>query len=289
MPKGRIGQPQREDTQKRLHEKERNMPQQREQSSRFRLHGKTGLVIGASRGLGRQIASALASAGADVVIVDLETQSVPLTRSAKEIAAESGQNVLPVCGDVSEWSSLDSLHEAVHNVCPQVDILVNVAGVQIRKPSVEFTEEDWNRVININLRGTFRSCQVFGRDMIEQGAGRIINIASMNSVVSLPERTLYCMSKAGVVAMTKSLAIEWARSNITVNAISPGYFKTEMTAALFDRKPWVERLMMEIPLQRPGVPADLDGLVVLLASDASSYLTGQNLLVDGGFTAGEMI
>jgi NAD(P)-dependent dehydrogenase (short-subunit alcohol dehydrogenase family) len=255
----------------------------------FGLQGKTGLIIGASRGLGRQIAVALACAGANLVVVDLERESAALTQSAQEIAAESGRSVLPVCGDVSEWASLDLLHDAVHRICSGVDILVNVAGVQIRKPSVEFTEEDWNRVININLRGTFRACQVFGGDMIAQGGGRIINIASMNSVVSLPERTLYCMSKAGVVAMTKSLAIEWARFNITVNAISPGYFKTEMTAPLFDRKAWVKRLMMEIPLQRPGVPADLDGLVVLLASDASSYITGQNLLVDGGFTAGEMI
>lgn len=265
------------------------MREQHRVTDLFGLSGKIGLVIGASRGLGRQISSVLACAGANMVVVDLEREIAALTQSAKEIAAESGRSVLPICGDVSGWASLDLLHDAVHDVCPRVDILVNVAGVQIRKPSVEFTEEDWNRVININLRGTFRACQVFGSDMIEQGSGRIINIASMNSVVSLPERTLYCMSKAGVVAMTKSLAIEWARFNITVNAISPGYFKTEMTAPLFDRKPWVERLMMEIPLQRPGVPADLDGLVVLLASNASSYLTGQNLLVDGGFTAGEMI
>jgi NAD(P)-dependent dehydrogenase (short-subunit alcohol dehydrogenase family) len=265
------------------------MPKQQCPADLFSLSGKTGLVIGASRGLGRQMASALAGAGADLAIVDLERENDALSRSAEEISAESGRSVVPICGDVSEWTSLDVLYDAVHEHCPRVDILVNVAGVQIRKPSVEFTEEDWNRVININLRGTFRACQVFGKDMVAQGSGRIINIASMNSVVSLPERTLYCMSKAGVVAMTKSLAIEWAGSNITVNAISPGYFKTEMTAALFERTQWVERLMMEIPLQRPGTPSDLDGLVVLLASDASSYLTGQNLLVDGGFTAGEMI
>jgi len=116
-----------------------------------------------------------------------------------------------------------------------------------------------------------------------------VNIASLNSVVSLPERTLYCMSKAGVVAMTKSLAIEWARHNITVNAISPGYFVTEMTAPLFERPDWVKRLMMEIPLQRAGMPSDLDGLILLLASEASEYITGQNLFIDGGFTAGEII
>lgn len=253
------------------------------------LSGKTGLVIGASRGLGRQIAVALARAGADLIVVDLDRQSVALKRTAEEVACETGRRVSPVCGDVSQWAGLDSLHHAVRSVSQRVDILVNVAGVQIRKPSLEFTEADWDCIMNINLRGTFRACQVFGRDMIDQGGGRIINIASMNSVVALPERTPYCASKAGVVALTKSLAIEWAQFHITVNAVSPGYFRTEMTEPLFSRENWVKRLMMEIPLQRPGTPSDLDGLVVLLASDASSYITGQNLLVDGGFTAGEMM
>jgi NAD(P)-dependent dehydrogenase (short-subunit alcohol dehydrogenase family) len=255
----------------------------------FDLRGKTGVVVGAGRGLGKQIASTLSHAGAETVVVDLPEMQETLRTSAEEISSASGERVHPVGGDVSGWESVQELHENVRSICPRVDILVNVAGVQIRKPTIEFTSQDWDRVININMRGTFRCCQVFARGMMQSGWGRIINIASLNSVVSLPERTLYCMSKAGVVAMTKSLAIEWAKHNITVNAISPGYFVTEMTAPLFQRPDWVERLMMEIPCQRPGMPSDLDGLVLLLASEASDYITGQNLLVDGGFTAGEMI
>jgi len=257
--------------------------------SMFDLSGKTAVVIAASRGIGRQISTVLSKAGAGIVVVDLPETEMALNLAAEEIASNSRSQVHAICGDVSQWASVEALHRKVSAICSQVDILVNVAGVQVRKPTIEFTEEDWNHVINVNMRGTFRACQMFGQNMIHQGGGHIINIASLNSVVSLPERAVYCMSKAGVVAMTKSLAIEWAKHNITVNAISPGYFKTEMTAPLFKQSAWVKRLMLEIPCERAGMPSDLDGLVVLLASDASGYITGQNLFVDGGFTAGEMM
>lgn len=253
----------------------------------FELQGKIGLIIGASRGLGRQIAGTLANVGVNLVIVSRSMDK--LQAEAKSISKETGVKVHPLSVDISQWKEVEELRDRVMEIFSRIDILVNVAGVQIRKPTVDFTLEEWEKVININMRGTFRSCQLFGEVMIAQGGGKIINIASLNSVVSLPERVPYYMTKAGVVALTKALAIEWAEHNIRVNAISPGYFKTEMTAPLFKRKAWTERLMQEIPLQRIGVPADLDGLVILLASEASNYITGQNFFVDGGFTAGEIL
>lgn len=252
------------------------------------LSGKKAVVVGASRGLGARIATVLHEDGAELVI---GARTIGDLRSVAEAMAVKGKARIEALEvDVANRASVKRFASKAVDILGGVDILVNVAGVQLRKPTIELTEDECRTVVDVNLLGTFWSCQEFGRIMIHQGkGGRIINIASLNSFIGLPERAPYCMSKAGVVALTKVLAIEWARYGIRVNAVSPGYFETEMTAPLFQRAHWKERLMLEIPVNRVGIPADLDGIIRLLASDNSDYITGQNFFVDGGFTAGEIL
>jgi len=251
------------------------------------LTGSKAVVVGASRGLGERIARVLASAGAEVVIGGRNGGT--LRAAAERLGDATDVPVWPIAVDVVKWEDVCRFGSEAMERLGKVDVLVNVAGVQIRGPATGFSQEQWDTILNTNLRGTFRTCQVFGEHMAREASGSIINIASLNSVVALPERVPYCASKAGVVALTKGLALEWARSGVRVNAISPGYFKTEMTAPLFTRQDWMDRLMLEIPMGRVGNPPELDGAVLFLASDDSAYMTGQNLFVDGGFTAGELL
>lgn len=249
----------------------------------FDLTGKVAIVTGASRGLGQYFGRALAQAGADVVITSRRLEA--LTAFQEEIEA-LGRRAVPVQFDVTKQADHAHLVEQTLAAYGKIDILVNNAGLNIRKPSVEVTWDDWDTVLNTNLKGSFFCAQAVAKQMIQQGYGRIINIGSCTSVFGMEGIVPYVASRGGVLQMTKGLAAEWGRYGITVNVLAPGWFKTAQNAVLYENKPWVDYITDRIPSGRPGHPSDLDGAVVFLASDASAYVTGQIILVDGGFTTG---
>ena len=248
----------------------------------FDLSGKTALITGGSGSLGKSISKALASAGAEVIIAGIE----PLEKllNIQREFEDSGLKASVMNLDVSNYQQVQSLTETIRNDYGKIDILVNAAGTNARGPILETTLEDWEKVININLRGTFFVSQAVARLMFDQKNGKIINIGSLSSHIGLPNMGPYCASKGGVNQLTKAMAIEWA-SCIQVNAIAPGYFKTEMTAPMFKNEEWLQNILKRIPQGRTGVPEDLSGTAIFLASDASNYVTGQTLYVDGGWVA----
>ena len=246
------------------------------------LDGKVAVVIGGSSGIGRTLARGLAEAGADVV------SSARRIELVNEIAGEIetlGRRSLRVSCDVTDRGSLERVLQASVETLGKVDILVNAAGINQRALTLDFSETDWDRLLDTNLTGTLRACQVFGRHMIERGYGRIINIASMGSFLALYEVAAYCASKAGVASLTKSLAIEWARHGVCVNAIAPGYFRTPLSEKLLVGTPRGEEVLIRTPMNRFGALDELIGAAVFLASDAASFVTGTVLPVDGGFLA----
>lgn len=253
---------------------------------KFSLRGKKAVVIGASRGLGKSMALAIADAGADVIVTSRSLE--PLEEVAESIK-KLGRKSYPVQCDITDIKQIERLHQFAVDKLSRVDILINVAGTTIRKPSTEITEDDWEKVANVNIKGMLFACKMFGKSMIESGGGKIVNIASLQSFMGLPRRTLYGTTKSGVIGLTKSLAVEWGEHKVNVNAIVPGYFLTEMTKPLFDNKKWTNRLLEEIPLGRVGKPEDLDGVIVFLCSGASDYVTGESMFIDGGFISGEKI
>jgi len=251
--------------------------------SSFDLSGKVAIVTGTSRGLGQYMGRALARAGADLVITSRTAES--LAPFQKEIEA-LGRKALPLPLDVRDYASIQCMAEAAQKHYGKIDILVNNAGCNVRKPAVDVTWDDWSLVVDTNLRGTFFVAQAVAKQMIPRRYGRIINIGSVTCVAGYAGLGPYCASRGGVKQLTMSLADDWGIHGITVNCLAPGWFKTAQNAVLYENQEWVDYLCDRIPLKRPGKPNDLDGAVVFLASDASEYVTGQTLLVDGGISTG---
>ncbi|HEU4386344.1 MAG TPA: glucose 1-dehydrogenase [Blastocatellia bacterium] len=246
------------------------------------LNGRVAVVVGGTSGIGRAIANGLAQAGAEVVATSRRGEQVDIV--AREIE-QLGRRTLRVTSDVSDRASLERLLEAAVAAFGKVDILVNSAGRTKRTPTLELDEVEWNGIIDTNLTGTLRACQVFGRHMIERRYGRIVNIASLGSYVALYEVAAYCASKAAVAALTRSLAVEWAQHNVCVNAIAPGVFPTELNRKLLEGTDRGREFIVRTPMKRFGEVAELAGAAVFLASESASFVTGEVLSVDGGFLA----
>lgn len=247
------------------------------------LTGRVAIVTGASRGLGQYFGRALARAGADLVITSRNQGSlVPFKTEIEAL----GRKALPLQLDVCNYESIQKMVNMACETYGKIDILVNNAGCNIRKPALDIMWDDWNLVLDTNLRGSFFVAQAVAKKMIPRRYGRIINIGSVTCVFGYAGLAPYCASRGGIKQLTMSLADDWGVHGITVNCLAPGWFKTEQTAVLYENREWVEYLCDRIPLRRPGKPNDLDGAIVFLASDASEYITGQTLLVDGGISTG---
>jgi NAD(P)-dependent dehydrogenase (short-subunit alcohol dehydrogenase family) len=250
---------------------------------RFRLDGRTALITGGARGLGRTMATALAEAGADIALAGRSKDSCD--QAAAEIAAATGRTARGFEVDVTRLSDVEKLVDDVERECGKVDILVNNAGINIRGPIQQLTEADWDAVVDTNLKGPFLCARAFGPRMVSRGWGRVINLGSVLAVIALPGRAPYASSKAGVVNLTRVLALEWAGTGVTANAICPGAFATEMNRSLLEDPVKYKEFVAQIPFGRWGELEELTGAVVFLASDASSYVTGTPLFVDGGWIA----
>ena len=246
------------------------------------LASRTAVVIGGTSGIGLTLAKGLAQAGANVVPTGRRAALVEST--AGEIR-KLGRRSLAIACDVTSESSLEGLLQAVVTEFGGVDILINSAGSTKRGATVDVTMSEWNQILDTNLNGTLRACQIFGRHMIQKKYGRIVNVASLSSLVALYEVAAYSASKAAVASLTKSLAVEWARYGICVNALVPGVFRTSMNSALLDGTPRGEEFLVRTPMHRFGRLEELVGAAVFLSSEAASFVTGHLLAVDGGFLA----
>jgi NAD(P)-dependent dehydrogenase (short-subunit alcohol dehydrogenase family) len=249
----------------------------------FRLDGKVALVTGGARGLGRTMATALAQVGADIA---LSGRSVDACREAAEaITLATGRRVRGFAADVTKLADVERLATEVEAELGPVDILVNNAGINIRGPIQQLSEADWDAVVDTNLKGPFLCARTFGPRMVERGWGRVVNLASVLGTIALPGRTPYCSSKAGVINLTRVLALEWAGTGVTANAICPGAFATEMNRTLLDDPVKYKEFVAQIPMGRWGELEELTGAVVFLASPGASYVTGTSIVVDGGWIA----
>jgi NAD(P)-dependent dehydrogenase (short-subunit alcohol dehydrogenase family) len=247
----------------------------------FDLSGKTAVVAGGTSGIGRTLALGLADAGADVVVVSRREDAVRETAAALE---ERGRRTLRLTADVTNRASLQSVHDECVRQFGKVDVLIAAAGVTTKVSTLEMSDEDWQRVIDTNLTGTLHACQVFGAGMVARKAGRIITVASLSSFLGFFEVAAYTASKSGVAGLTRALAVEWAPHGVTVNAIVPGVFRTDLNSHLLDSGRGHE-LLARTPMHRFGQLEELVGATVFLASDAASFVTGQLIAVDGGFLA----
>jgi gluconate 5-dehydrogenase len=249
----------------------------------FDLSGRVALVTGTSRGLGQYFARALARAGADIAMTSRDQSS--LSAFSKEIQS-LGRRTFCASLDVRDHDSIQRAVAAVESHFGKIDILVNNAGCNIRKPALDVTWDDWNTILDTNLRGSFFVAQAVARGMIARAYGRVINIGSVTSVAGYAGLAPYGASRGGIRQLTMSLADDWGRHGVTVNCLAPGWFKTNQNQVLYDNAAWVEYITDRIPVKRPGLPDDLDGAIVFLASESSRYITGQTLLVDGGISTG---
>jgi gluconate 5-dehydrogenase len=248
----------------------------------FDLTGKVALVVGGHGGLGKSIALALADAGADVVVASRNMQA--LKRAAGEIESK-GRKSLAVSVDIVSDKQVNAMVEAVLRAFPRIDVLVNAAGLAIRKPADSFPIEDWQQVMDVNTRGTFLCCQAVGRVMIKQKSGKIINLSSVRGRYGLPAGyAAYCPSKGAVDTLTRTLACEWAKHNVLVNAIAPTVVETELTKDLLADVEYAKTMKARIPMGRWAMPEDIVGPTIFFASDASNFVTGQILYIDGGVT-----
>ncbi len=248
----------------------------------FDLSGKIAIVTGGSSGIGYEIAKALARKGARVVVSNRrKEEGEKAARTIKEMGGEA----VYIPTDVSQQKSVKEMVQGVLDQFGRIDILVNSAGIIIRKYALDLEESEWDQMININLKGTFLSCQAVGRVMVEQKRGRIINISSGAEKIGVEKRVAYCASKGGVSQLTKVLAMEWAQYGVNVNAVAPGFTKTPLLANLIEHDPaFVSMVQGRVPLGRLGLPEEVAGAVLFLASDVGSYITGQTFFVDGGWT-----
>ena len=250
----------------------------------FRVDDQIAVVTGAGGGLGRAFVEGLAEAGAEVVIAELPDLLERAEAAATAIRATGARaHALPL--DVTKVDSIQQLVDTVVARLGRIDILVNNAGVQVRRQALEVSEEDWDRVLQVNLRGVFFCAQRVGRQMVAQRQGRIINIASQNGLVGMEDRAAYCSSKAGVINLTRVLALEWAEYGITVNAVAPTFVITPLTAPMWEDPELHEGVLRRIPLRRLAQPEDVVGAVVYLASPAAAMMTGTTMVIDGGWTA----
>ena len=253
------------------------------QKGLFDLSGQVAIVTGTSRGLGQYLARALANAGADLVLTSRKRDA--LADFEKEIQS-LGRRTLSLELDVRDPESIERMAADAEAAFGQVHILVNNAGCNIRKPALDVTWDDWNTILDTNLRGSFFVAQAVARRMIAHRYGRIVNIGSVTSVAGYAGLAPYGASRGGIRQLTMSLADDWGPHGITVNCLAPGWFRTEQNKVMYESQEWVEYLVDRIPVKRPGEPRDLDGAVVFLASESSRYITGQTLLVDGGISTG---
>jgi NAD(P)-dependent dehydrogenase (short-subunit alcohol dehydrogenase family) len=251
----------------------------------FDLTGQVALVTGTSRGLGQYFARALARAGADLILTSRKRETLaPFESEINDL----GRRVTSLELDVRDQASIKNMAAEAEAAFGQIHVLVNNAGCNVRKPALDVTWDDWNLVLDTNLRGSFFVAQAIARGMTRYGYGRIINIGSVTSVAGYAGLGPYTASRGGIRQLTMSLAADWGRYGVTVNCLAPGWFKTAQNKVMYEDEGWVEYLVERIPLKRPGQPDDLDGAVVFLASESSRYVTGQTLLVDGGISTGAL-
>ena len=247
----------------------------------FNLEGKTAIVTGASKGLGYGIAECFAKAGINLVLANRNPQE---GAKAKEKLDSYGTKVIFIPTDVSQKDSVDNMVGKTINEFGRIDILINNAGIINRNPLLDLQEKEWNQVIDTNLKGYFLCAQAAAKQMMKHDGGKIVNIASIRSLLVADKRSAYCATKGGVVQLTKSMAVEWAPHRILVNAVAPGYFATEMVTNYFAKMPEMERTVLDgVPLGRIGQPGDLGGVAIFLASNASDYITGEVIYIDGGW------